>query len=65
MKPSFTGQRTPPATDQKFHPTDEHLIEKNKEELDEIHHGDKLEPSPEQHRDKFADMDRKTKKEGD
>ncbi len=43
MKPSFTNQTQPPATDRKFHPTDEHLIEENKEEVVKINHGDKLE----------------------
>lgn len=44
MKPSFTNQNRPPATDTKFHPTDEHLIAENKEEVAKINHGDKLEP---------------------
>lgn len=44
MKPSFTNQRNIPMTDRKFHPTDEHLIEENKEEVVKINHGDKLEP---------------------
>lgn len=43
MKPSFTNQSRLPATDTKFHPTDEHLIAENKEEVAKIHHGDKLE----------------------
>ncbi len=43
MKPSFTNQTRPPATDAKFHPTDEHLIAENKEEVVKTHHGDKLE----------------------
>lgn len=43
MKPSFTNQIRPPATDTKFHPTDEHLIEENKEEVAKSNHGDKLE----------------------
>ena len=63
MKPSYKGQRTKPATDQKFHPTDEHLIEENKEEVDKINHGDKMEPIPGQDHDKFVDMDRKGRKE--
>jgi hypothetical protein len=63
MKPSYTGQRSKPATDQKFHPTDEHLIEENKEEVDKINHGDKMEPVPGQNQNKFADIDRKAKKE--
>jgi hypothetical protein len=59
MKPSFTGQRSVPATDQKFRPTDEHLIERNKEEVDKINHGDKMEPLPGQHRGDFAEIDKK------
>jgi hypothetical protein len=58
MKPSYKGQRSVPATDQKFRPTDEHLIEKNKEELDNSEHGNKMEPIPGQNRDKFAGIDR-------
>lgn len=63
MKSSHTGQQSKPATDQKFHPTDEHVIEENKEEVDNINHGDKMEPIPGQDHDKFVDMDRKEKKE--
>jgi hypothetical protein len=63
VKPSFTNQKSAPATDRKFRPTDEHVIEENKEDVDKINHGDKLEPEPEQHRDKFADMDRGGRKE--
>jgi hypothetical protein len=62
MKPSFTGQRSVPATDQKFRPTDEHLIEENKEEVEKINHGDKMEPVPGQHRGDFAEIDRVDKK---
>ncbi len=58
MKPSYTGQRSVPATDQKFRPTDEHLIEKNKEEVDSSEHGDKIETVQKQNRDKFAEIDR-------
>ena len=36
MTQSYKGQRLVPATDRKFHPTDEHLIEENKEEVDQI-----------------------------
>jgi hypothetical protein len=59
MKASHDGQRSKPATDQKFQSTDEHLIAENKEEVDKINHGDKMEPLPGHDRDKFADMDRK------
>jgi hypothetical protein len=62
MKPSFTGQRSVPATDRKFRPTDEHLIEENKEEVDKINHGDKMETAPKQDRDKFAEIDRNDEK---
>jgi hypothetical protein len=62
MKPSFTGQRSVPATDQKFRPTDEHVIEENKEEVDNSEHGDKIEPIPGQDRDKFAKIDRNSEK---
>ena len=58
MKPTYKGQRSVPATDQKFRPTDEHLIEKNKEELDNSEHRDKMEPIPGQDRDKFAEIDK-------
>jgi len=47
-----------PATDRKFHPTDEHLIEENKEEVDQIHHSDKKAPVSKQDRDKFTEIDR-------
>jgi hypothetical protein len=63
VKPSFTNQKSAPATDRKFRPTDEHVIEENKEDVDKINHGDKLEPEPEQHRDKFPDMDKRAKKQ--
>lgn len=63
VKPSYTGQRLVPATDRKFRPTDEHLLEKNKEELDESAHGDKMEPIPGQHHDKFSEVDKKPAKE--
>ncbi len=43
MKPSFTNQTRPPATDAKFHPTDEHLIAEDKQEVAKMNHGDKLE----------------------
>ncbi len=59
MKPSFDGQRSVPSTDQKFRPTDEHILEHNKEELDKSVHGDKMKPLPGQDHGKFADMDRK------
>lgn len=59
MKPSYTGQRTAPATDQKFRPTDEHLIEKNKEELDSMPNADRKESASRQDRDKFEEVDRK------
>ncbi len=58
MKPSYTGQRSVPSTDHKFRPTDEHLLEKDKEELDQVQHGDKMTPIPGQHPDKFAEVDR-------
>lgn len=61
MKPSFMGQRSKPATDQKFHPTDEHLIEENKEEVDKAHYGDKTEPLSSQHHAKFDDIDKSSK----
>jgi hypothetical protein len=62
VKPSFTDQKSVPATDRKFRPTDEHLIEENKEEVDKINHGDKMEPAPGQHKDKFADLDKGSEK---
>ncbi len=62
MKPSFMGQRQVPSTDQKFRPTDEHLLEKNKEELDHSEHGDKMKPLPGQDHGKFADIDKNTEK---
>lgn len=62
VKPSYKGQRSVPATDQKFRPTDEHLLEKNKEELDESAHGDKMKPLPGQHPGKFAEVDKSAKK---
>jgi hypothetical protein len=62
VKPSFTDQKSVPATDRKFRPTDEHLIEENKEEVDKINHGDKMEPAPRQDRDKFAEIDRNSEK---
>ncbi|MEO6865356.1 MAG: hypothetical protein ABI229_07890 [Gemmatimonadaceae bacterium] len=49
MKPVYTGQRTVSGTDKKFRPTDEHLLEKNKEELDEAKHGDNIEPLSHHH----------------
>jgi len=58
MKPAYTGQRSVPSTDHKFRPTDEHLIEKNKEEVDETNHGDKMTPIPGHHPDKFDEVDR-------
>lgn len=58
MKPSYTGQRSVPATDQKFRPTDEHLLEKNKEELNEPKRGAKKEPSSPHHHDNPAEMDK-------
>jgi hypothetical protein len=61
-KPSYTGQRIQPATDRKFHPTDEHLIEQNKEELDRSEFGDRTEAAQSHDRDKFAEMDKKPKK---
>jgi len=51
-----------PATDQKFRPTDEHLIEKNKEELDNSEHRDNMEPIPGQDCDKFAEIDKNDEK---
>jgi hypothetical protein len=62
MKPSFTGQRSVPSTDRKFRPTDEHLIEENKEDVDKINHGDKLAPVPGQHPTKFTEVDKDAKK---
>ncbi|MES2357674.1 MAG: hypothetical protein V4529_04960 [Gemmatimonadota bacterium] len=58
MTQSYKGQRLVPATDRKFHPTDEHLIEENKEEVDQIHHSAKTGPVSKQDRDKFAEIDR-------
>ena len=60
-KPSYTGQRMPPSTDRKFQPTDEHLIEENKEELDEATNKASKAPLPGQDHGKFAEIDR-TKK---
>jgi hypothetical protein len=58
VKPAYTGQRSVPATDQKFRPTDEHLLEKNKEELNEPKHGVKKEPSLAHHHDNPAEADK-------
>jgi hypothetical protein len=58
MKPAYTGQRSVPATDQKFRPTDEHLLEKNKEELNEVKHNAKTETSSAHHHDNPAEMDK-------
>lgn len=60
--PSYKGQRTPPSTDRKFQPTDEHLIEENKEELKEANHGAKKTPLPGQNQGKFAEIDKHPKK---
>lgn len=62
MKPVYTGQRLPPSTDRKFQPKDEHIIEENKEELDEANHGDKMAPLPGHHPSKFAEVDKDSKK---
>lgn len=62
MKPSYKGQRSVPATDQKFRIKDEHLIEKNKEEIDNMNHGDKTAPIPGHHPDKFEEVDRSSAK---
>jgi hypothetical protein len=62
MKPAFNGQRSVPATDQKFRVTDEHLLEKNKEELDSTKNGDKMASVPGHHPDKFDEVDRKSEK---
>lgn len=51
----------PPSTDRKFQPTDEHLIEKNKEELDEANYSAKKAPLPGQDHGKFADIDKDDK----
>lgn len=61
MKPTYKGQRTQSATDRKFHPTDEHVIEKNKEELDNMTYADNREPVSAQDRYKFAAIDKKAK----
>lgn len=58
VKPSYKGQRSVPSTDQKFRPTDEHLLEKNKAELDESAHDNKMAPLPGQHPSKFAEVDK-------
>ena len=63
MKPSYKGQRSVSSTDHKFRHTDEHLLEKNKEELDQVKHGDKKTPIPGQHPDKFDEVDRNSPKE--
>jgi hypothetical protein len=63
MKPSFTGQRSVPATDRKFRPTDEHLIEESKEEVDKINHSNNIKPLSGQHQDKFTDIDKNEKKD--
>lgn len=62
MKPVYTGQRSVPSTDRKFRPQDEHLIEENKEELDEIHHNDKITPSSDHHHVSFTELDKKPRK---
>ena len=58
MKPSFKGQRSVSSTDQKFRPTDEHLIAKNKEELDKSEKSDTITPLSAHKGDKFADIDK-------
>ncbi|MDQ6736350.1 MAG: hypothetical protein M3Z30_01455 [Gemmatimonadota bacterium] len=58
MKPSFKGQRSVSSTDQKFRPTDEHLIAKNKEELDKSEKNDSITPLSGHKSDKFADIDK-------
>lgn len=62
-KPSYTGQRMPPSTDRKFQPTDEHVIQKNKEELDEAAHKASKAPLPGQDHGKFAEIDKKNETE--
>ena len=58
MKPSFEGQRSVPSTDQKFRPKDEHLLAKNKEELDHSEKNDSITPLSGHKSDKFADIDK-------
>lgn len=62
MKPTYTGQRTVSNTDRKFRPQDEHLLEKNKEELDQSEHGDKTAPDTRQNKAKFSEIDRTDEK---
>ena len=50
MKPSYTEERRHrPSTDRKFEPTDDHIVEENKEEVAKDAQGDKLEPLVRQH----------------
>ncbi len=65
MKPSFTNQTRPPATDAKFHPTDEHLIAENKEEVVKTHHGDKLETEHGHEHDHEHSHDQHAKQDGE
>ena len=60
MKPSFKGQRSVSSTDQKFRPTDEHLLAKNKEELDQSEKQNNITPLSGHKSDKFADIDKGT-----
>jgi len=62
MKASYTGQLSVPSTDRKFRPQDEHLIEKNKEEVDSSEHGASIEPDSKQNRDKFSEVDKNYEK---
>jgi len=62
MKPTYTGQRTVSNTDRKFRPQDEHLLEKNKEEVDRSEHGTKMAPEKRQNTDKFSEIDRTDEK---
>ena len=57
MKPSFTNQKQVPATDRKFRPTDEHLIAEDKEEVNKINHGDKMEALESHDHDNHAKKD--------
>ena len=58
-KPSYTEQWMPPSTERKFQPTDDHVIEKNKEELGEATHKASKAPLPGQDHGKCAEIDKK------
>lgn len=58
MKPTYKGPRAVSSTDRKFRPEDEHLLEKNKEEVEESEHDDKMTPGMRHNKNKFSEIDR-------